>query len=104
MASIDLEPEYSGHNTSSKCVRCLAEQQLAACLRELLSNAEEDPVYLQQYEALAAFLTSPDAERMRIESESLLAAGRKVKLRIFYGDGKPVWELIVEGKGDDSSQ
>ncbi len=96
MEPIELEPKYSGRDISGKCTKCLAEQKLNSCLRELLSDENDDPVSQQQYEALVNFLRSPESESLRIESERFLAEGKQVVLRILYENGQPKYELKIK--------
>ena len=56
----------------------------------------DDPASLQQYEALAAFLLSPESEKLRIESERLLSEGKKVILRISQVNGESKYELKIK--------
>jgi len=66
--SIDLEPRYTTKDFPGKCIKCLAEQKLDTCLRELLRSEAEDPEQYRRYEALLAFLQSPQAEKLRDDS------------------------------------
>jgi hypothetical protein len=95
MEPIELEPKYSGHDISGKCLKCLAEQKLDMCLRDLLTEKDINQISQQQYEALAAFLQSGDSDKLRVESERYLAEGKRVVLRIFYKDEKPQYELKI---------
>ena len=54
--SIDLEPRYSTKDMPGKCIKCLSEQKLDTCLREILRSEEDNPEQYQRYEALLAFL------------------------------------------------
>ena len=93
--SIDLEPRYSTKDVPGKCIKCLAEQKLDNCLRELLSSEEDNPERYQRYEALLAFLQSPESENLRKESEQYLAEGKQVTVSIYFEDGKPIYELKI---------
>lgn len=93
--SIDLEPRYSTKDVPGKCIKCLAEQKLDICLRELLRSEEENPERCQRYEALLTFLQSPESQKLRDESERYLAEGKQVSVRIYFIDGKPKYELKV---------
>jgi hypothetical protein len=96
MEPIDLEPKYSGRDISGKCIKCLAEEKLNTCLRELLGSEEDDPACQQKYEALVAFLRSPESEKLRMESERYLAEGKQVTVKIFYINGKPKYEIKIK--------
>jgi hypothetical protein len=49
-----------------------------------------------KYEALVAFLQSPESERLRKESEKYLAEGKQVSVRISINEGQPKYELIIK--------
>ena len=96
MQSFDLEPRYSNNEIPGKCIKCLAEQELNNCLRELLREESENKEMQQRFEMLLAFLKSPESQKLRAESEKYLAEGRKVALRLSFADGKPKYELNVD--------
>jgi len=93
--SIDLEPRYTTKDFPGKCIKCLAEQKLDTCLRELLTSEAENPEQYQRYEALLAFLQSPESEKLRTESEQYLAEGKQVTVSIHFEDGKAKYELKI---------
>lgn len=93
--SIDLVPGYSTEDIPGKCLKCLAEQKLDTCLRELLRKEGEDKPVQRRYEALLAFLQSPESEKLRKESEQYLADGKQVTVSVCLEDGKPRYELRV---------
>ncbi len=95
MEPIKLEPGYSTRDIPGKCIKCLAEQKLNTCLRELLRSEAEDPELYRRYEALLAFLLSPGLEKLREESERYLAEGKQVALSISFEHGKPQYELKI---------
>ena len=98
---IDLEPRYSTKDVPGKCIKCLAEQKLDTCLRELLRGEDENPERYRSYEALLAFLQSPESEKLRKESERYLAEGKQVTVRIFIEEGKFRYELKIENSKED---
>jgi len=102
--SIDLEPRYSTKDVPGKCIKCLAEQKLDTCLRELLRSEEENPERYQSYEALLAFLQSPESEKLREESERYLSEGKQVTVRIRIEEGKFRYELQIENKEDGGTR
>ena len=95
MDSFSLEPRYSTKQIPGKCLKCLAEQELNICLRELLREGENDGQVQQRFEALVTFLKSPDSKRLRDETERYLAEGKQVSVRVSVENGKPEFELIV---------
>lgn len=96
--SIDLEPRYSTKDMPGKCIKCLSEQKLDTCLREILRSEEDNPEQYQRYEALLAFLQSPESEKLREESERYLAEGKHVTVRIHVNEGKFKYELQIENE------
>lgn len=95
MQPFDLEPRYSNNEIPGKCIKCLAEQELYNCLRELLRGESKNKEMVQRYEMLLDFLKSPESQKLRDESEKYLAEGRKVMLRLSFVDGKPKYELNI---------
>ena len=96
MEPIDLNPRYSTNDIPGKCIKCLAEQELDSCLRELLREEIGSEELQQRFEMLLSFLKSPESKKLRDESERLLAAGRQVTVSIHFEDGKPTYEIKVE--------
>lgn len=95
MQPFDLEPKYSDNEIPGKCIKCLAEQELDICLRELLKGESENKEMQQRYEMLLAFLKSPESQELRDKSEKYLAEGRKVTLRLSFAHGNPKYELNI---------
>jgi len=96
MEPIDLNPRYSTKDIPGKCIKCLAEQELNSCLRELLREEKDDKELQQRFEMLLSFLKSPGSKKLRDESERFLADGRQVTLKIHFKDDKPSYELKIE--------
>ncbi len=95
MEPIELEPRYTSGELPGKCIKCLAEQELDGCLRELLRDGDNEEAK-QRFEMLVTFLKSPESQTIRDEAERYLAEGKKVKLRLSFTDGKPKYELNIE--------
>jgi len=95
MKPINLEPRFSTMEVPGKCIECLAEQELNNCLMELLKGEGENKELEQRFEALVAFLKSPDSEKLRDESERHLAQGKRVRVRIYFEEGKPRYEIEI---------
>ena len=95
MGTINLDPRHSTREVPGKCIKCLAEQELEKCLLELLRGEGGNMELAQRFEMLVSFLQSPDSQRLRDESEELLAAGKQVTLKISFDNGKPKYELKV---------
>jgi len=96
MKSFDLEPRYSTNEISGKCLKCLSEHELNSCLMQLLREDAINEDVQHKYEALVAFLQSPESERLRKESEKYLAEGKQVSVRISINEGQPKYELIIK--------
>ena len=93
MEPIDLEPRYSTSQLPGKCLKCLAEQQLSGCLRQLLVEQEEDRELQRRYSALLTFLKSPKSKKLRDTTEKYLAEGKNVKVKIYSQAGKMKYEM-----------
>ena len=96
MEPIDLEPMLSTKEIPGKCIKCVAEQELGNCLRELLKGEGRNKELEQRFEALVSFLRSPESKKLRNESEKYLAEGREVTVKINFEPGKPRYELKIE--------
>ena len=96
MESFDLEPRYSTNEIPGKCIKCLGEQELNNCLMQLLSEEGANEEIQRKYEALVAFLQSPESKRLREESERYLVEGKKVAVRISFNVGQPKYELKID--------
>ena len=96
MEPVELNPRYSTKDIPGKCIKCLAEHELDSCLRVLLTDEEDNKEVQQRFEMLVFFLKSPEARKLRDDSERLLADGRQVTLKIRFDDDKPSYELKVD--------
>jgi 3-methyladenine DNA glycosylase AlkC len=99
--SIELEPRYSTRDVPGKCIKCLTEQKLDACLRELLSSEADNPEQVRRYEALLAFLQSPESEKLRAESERFLAEGKRAVVKIRRHKGKYQYKLEIQNNTEE---
>ena len=95
MEPINLEPRYSSSQLPGKCLKCLAEQQLDSCLRQLLVEQKKGEELQKTYSALLSFLKSPKSKKLRDETEKYLAEGRDVKVKIYSQGGKMKYEIQV---------
>jgi hypothetical protein len=96
MEPIDLEPRYSSNEVPGKCIKCLAEEKLFSCMRELLREEQDTTELQQKYKILYSFLQSPDLQKVCDETERYLAEGKEVSVKIHLEDGKPEYELIIK--------
>lgn len=94
--SYELSPRYSTNEIPGRCLKCLGEQELNNCLMQMLREEEIDEETQRKYEALVAFLRSPESKRLRIKSEKYLAEGKRVTVTIGSKNGKPVYGLKIE--------
>jgi len=99
MEPIDLEPTYTDSQIPGKCVKCLAEQHLDGCLRQLLTQEGENPELVQRYSALLSFLQSEDSAGLRDQAERLLSQGKSVTVRV-SSDGDKTTYVLEVGKQD----
>ena len=97
MEPINLEPKYSTSQIPGKCLKCLAEQQLDSCLRQLLVEQGESKQLQEIYASILSFLKSPESKRLRDEAEKYLAEGKDVKVKISsQGDEIKYWIEVTE--------
>ncbi|MFC2072728.1 hypothetical protein ACFLUU_08555 [Chloroflexota bacterium] len=96
MEPVDLEPRYSNNEIPGKCIKCLAEEELYNCLRELLREESENKEMQQRFEILLAFLKSPESQKLRDESEKYIAEGKNVRVKINLETDKPEYELKID--------
>jgi uncharacterized protein YceH (UPF0502 family) len=99
----ELEPRYGTNEIAGKCLKCLGEEKLNFCLRELLRGEYEDEALKARYELLMGFLVSPDFEELRQESERLLSEGKRVAVRVTKdpASGENRYTLIIKSEGID---
>jgi len=95
MDSFNLEPTHSTSEIPGKCIKCLAEQELNSCLRELLRGDENNKELQERFEMLVTFLKSPESQKLRDVSEQYLTEGKNVTLKLSLADGEPKYELEV---------
>ena len=97
-SGFELEPQYSTDEIAGKCLKCLGEEEMNLCLRELLRGDHEDEAVIRRYKLLVGFLTSPDFERLRRESERLLSEGKRVAVRVEPegATGRTRYRLIIK--------
>jgi hypothetical protein len=96
MEPINLEPRYSSHEIAGKCLRCLAQEELSNCIVEMLGSGEEDGQLQVKYNALVAFLQSPEAQDLIDETESYLSEGKKVKVKLNFENDKLSYEVKTD--------
>jgi len=94
--AVDLEPRYSTSQIPGRCLKCLAEQQLDSCLRQLLVEQGDNKELREKYTALLSFLKSPESKRLRDETEKCLSEGKQATVIIHTGDEKPRYELNID--------
>jgi len=92
---INLEPRFSTKEIPGKCIKCLAEKELNNCLMELLREEGENRELEHRFEALVTFLKSPESIKLRDEAEKLLSEGKEVRVKVYFEQGKPKYEIKV---------
>jgi len=90
---IEFEPRYSTREIPGKCIKCLAEHELGSCLSQLLREDIENKELGAKYEALVSFLRSPQSVKLRDICEKYLAEGKEVRVKIYFGRGKPKYQI-----------
>jgi hypothetical protein len=99
MEPIDLEPRYSTSQIPGKCLKCLAEQQLDSCLRQLLIEQGDSKKLQARYASILSFLKSPESKKLRDDAEKYLAEGKNVKVKISsQGDETKYWIEVTESQ------
>jgi hypothetical protein len=102
MESIDLTPRYSTNDVPGRCIKCLAEEKLFSCMRELFADETDISKLQQRYELLYAFLESSELQKLCDETEKCLSEGKEVNVRIYLENDRPKYELkIKEQTGDN---
>ena len=97
MEQINLDPRYSTKEIPGKCIKCLAEQELNGCLMELLREEGENKPIEQRFETLVSFLKSPEAKKLRDETEKYLSEGKDVRVKVYSEAGKMKYHIDVGG-------
>jgi hypothetical protein len=99
MEPIDLEPRYTTSQIPGKCLKCLAEQQLDSCLRQLLIEQGDTKQLQERYASILSFLKSPESKKLRDDAEKYLAEGKNVKVKISsQGDETKYWIEVTESQ------
>jgi flagellar motility protein MotE (MotC chaperone) len=96
MESIDLEPRYSSNEVSGRCIKCLAEEKLFSCMRELLKEENDTAELQKRYKVLYSFLESDELQKLCDETEKYLSEGKEVSIKITLETGKPKYELKLK--------
>jgi hypothetical protein len=96
MESIDLTPRYSTSDMPGRCIKCLAEEKLFSCMRELFKDEKDTSKLQQRYEILYSFLESSELQKLCDETEQYLSEGKEVNVRIYLESGKPKYELKIK--------
>jgi len=95
MEPINLDPRYSTQEIPGKCIKCLAEQELDNCLKELLRGEEENKQLEQRFETLVSFLKSPGSKKLLDETEKYLSEGKDVRVRVYTEAGDMKYQLDI---------
>jgi len=98
MESYSIEPHYTTHDHTGRCVKCQAEHEMNNCLMALLgeNGDESNEEAEKKFQALLNFLKSPESQKLVEESERLMADGKKVNVRLFIEGDKAKYVLEIE--------
>jgi hypothetical protein len=96
MESIDLTPRYSTNEMPGRCIKCLAEEKLFSCMRELFKEEKNITELKQRYKVLYSFLESPELQKLCDETEKYLAEGQEVSVKITLENGQPKYEIQLK--------
>lgn len=97
MESYNIEPHYTTHEHTGRCVKCQAEHEMNNCLMALLGSDDDNTEEAEKkFQALLAFLKSPESQKLVNESERLMSEGRKVNIRLYVEGDEAKYELEVE--------
>lgn len=96
MEPVNLEPRYSSHETTGRCLRCLAQEYLNNCIVEMIGSGEDNDLLQHKYNALVTFLQSPDIQNLIDETERCLSEGKKVNVKLNYADDKLSYDIKIE--------
>jgi hypothetical protein len=96
MESIELKPCYSTNEAPGRCVKCMAEEKLFSCMRELFEDEKDTTKLQQKYQILYSFLQSPDLQKLCDETERYMSEGKEINVRIYLEAGKPKYELTIK--------
>ena len=96
MESIDLTPRYSTNEVPGRCIKCLAEEKLFSCMREIFDDEKDSTKLQQKYKILYSFLQSPDLQKLCDETERYMSEGKEINVRVYLEAGKPKYELKIK--------
>jgi hypothetical protein len=91
MVQIELEPMLD------RCIETTARQEFTGSAHEYMAKRESDSELLEKLELLRRFLAAADFPRLRRQSEKHLAEGKKVRFLLRLEDGRPEYEMRVDG-------
>ncbi len=96
MESIDLTPRYSTNDVPGRCIKCLAEEKLFSCMRELFKEDTDTGELEQRYNLLSSFLESSELQSLCDETEKYLAEGKEVSVKINLEAGEPKYQIQIK--------
>jgi hypothetical protein len=95
MESIELKPCYSTNEAPGRCIKCLAEEKLYNCMRELLDSEKDNSKLQRYYQILYSFLESPELQKLCDETEKGLSEGKEVSVKVYIEEEKLKYELKI---------
>lgn len=89
MDGIELVPSHS------HCIETKARDEFWNAANQYMEGGQKDKKLEEKIELLKAFLESADFKKLRSDSETYLAQGRRVRFVIRWEEGKPSYEMAV---------
>jgi len=90
MDCIELFPSLS------HCIETTAKEKFWSSVNEYAQSNQEDEKLEQKIELLKAFLESMDFGKLRSESEKYLLEGKTVKFLIYWKEGRPSYDMLID--------
>ncbi|MFC2008637.1 hypothetical protein ACFLUT_01085 [Chloroflexota bacterium] len=87
MRRIEIEPELG------RCVETAARQRHRRLVESMLQSGNVSVELAQEADLLRVFLEAADFPRLRAQSETLMAEGRRVVFEIVDDGGRVTWEM-----------
>jgi hypothetical protein len=91
MPQIELVP------TLDLCIEGTARQEFLRITGDCLQRGKADRALEERIDLLRMFLETADFRRLRAESERHQVEGKKVRFFLYLEDGRPRYELKVDG-------
>ena len=80
----------------SHCIETVAREKFWSLVNKYMVSVQENKEVGSNIELLKAFLESMDFKKLRRESEEHLAQGKTVKFIVYWKEGEPNYDMIVD--------